>query len=52
MALMHVMVQIEVDPTIKIEPQRLSDNMYKLLIFNEIKSFMKLDNECTITKFT
>ena len=30
----------------------LQCNMYKLLIFNEIKSFMKLHNECTITKFT
>ena len=30
----------------------LQCNIYKLLIFNEIEPFMKLDNECTITKFT
>ena len=41
---MHLMVQIEAgcDPTVKIQPQRLCDNLYKLLIFNEIKSFMNL----------
>ena len=50
---MHLMVQIEAgcDPTVKVQLQRLCDNLYKLLIFNKIKSFMKLDNECTITKF-
>ena len=41
---MHLMVQIEAgcDPTVKIQPQWLCDNLYKLLIFNEIKSFMNL----------
>ena len=61
-----VMVQSEFgcDPTIQSEPQQLCDNIYKLLVFNKIKLiyiklfvfnkikfFMKLDNECVITKF-
>ena len=34
-----VMVQSEFgcDPTIQSEPQQLFDNIYKLLVFNEIK---------------